>query len=104
MNLLHRPVESTGFRRQFDWLQIRYAGQLVLLMGAIRSIPLGICYAAFTGLGATGTALVGIAAYAEPITLVRCACLTVIVVAVMALKHSSPQSYELCGSAHSLRL
>jgi quaternary ammonium compound-resistance protein SugE len=60
---------------------------LLLLKRAMRTIPLSTCYAAFTGLGAAGTALVGIAAFGEPLTFVRCALLAIVVGAVAALKY-----------------
>ena len=60
---------------------------LLLLKRAMRSIPLSTCYAAFTGLGAAGTALVGIAAFGEPVTFIRCTLLLVVVGAVAALKY-----------------
>ncbi len=42
-----------------------------LLEYAARSIPMGTAYAVWTGIGALGTVLVGIAFYSEPLGLAR---------------------------------
>jgi len=53
---------------------------------AARSIPLGTAYAVWVGIGAVGTALIGIAWFREPTDLPRLALLAVLVGAIIGLK------------------
>jgi quaternary ammonium compound-resistance protein SugE len=57
-----------------------------LLAVAVRSLPVGTAYAVWTGIGTVGTALVGIAMLGEPATLVRLACIAMIVAGIVGLK------------------
>lgn len=57
-----------------------------LMTLAMRVIPLGTVYAVWTGIGAFGTALVGILAFGDPATPARIALIAAIVVAVAGLK------------------
>lgn len=57
-----------------------------LLAQAIKSIPLGLAYAIWTGIGAVGTAAVGIAAFGDPLGPVRAILLAVLVAAMVGLK------------------
>jgi quaternary ammonium compound-resistance protein SugE len=53
---------------------------------AIRTIPLGTAYAVWTGIGAAGTALIGMAFYNEPTTTLRLVFLAVLIGAIIGLK------------------
>ena len=57
-----------------------------LLALAVRSLPVGTAYAVWTGIGTVGTALVGIAFLDEPATLLRLACIALIVAGIAGLK------------------
>lgn len=57
-----------------------------MLTLAMRHITLGTAYAVWTGIGAFGTALVGIVAFGDPVTTARVALILVIVGAVVGLK------------------
>ena len=57
-----------------------------LLGLSIRTLPLGTAYAVWTGIGAVGTAIVGIVLFREPATVARIACLTLIVLGVGGLR------------------
>jgi quaternary ammonium compound-resistance protein SugE len=57
-----------------------------LLAVAVRSLPVGTAYAVWTGIGTVGTALVGIAMLGEPATLVRLACIALILAGIAGLK------------------
>jgi quaternary ammonium compound-resistance protein SugE len=57
-----------------------------LLAVAVRSLPVGTAYAVWTGIGTVGTALVGIAVLGEPATLVRLACIGLILAGIAGLK------------------
>jgi quaternary ammonium compound-resistance protein SugE len=57
-----------------------------LLSLALRSLPVGTAYAVWTGIGAAGTALVGIVYLGEPATALRLACIALIVTGVIGLR------------------
>ncbi len=63
---------------------------LVLSMGglayALREIPVGTGYAVWVGIGAVGTALVGMVALGESASLPRILCLLLVVAGVVGLK------------------
>jgi len=56
------------------------------LAQALKSIPLGTGYAVWTGIGAAGTALLGIALFSETATPARLACIGLIVAGIIGLK------------------
>lgn len=64
------------------------AASMLLLAVAVRSIPIGSGYAVWTGIGAAGTAVVGMALLGEPVTLVRIGCLALIIAGIIGLKLS----------------
>ncbi|PIB95453.1 quaternary ammonium compound efflux SMR transporter SugE [Caulobacter sp. X] len=68
---------------------------LVLSMGllgwSVKTLPLGAAYAVWTGVGAVGTAIVGIVLFKEPATAARLVCLGLIVAGILGLKLFSPQ-------------
>jgi quaternary ammonium compound-resistance protein SugE len=53
---------------------------------ALRTIPVGTGYAVWTGIGAVGTAILGIALFSEPATAARLACIGLIVAGILGLK------------------
>jgi quaternary ammonium compound-resistance protein SugE len=53
---------------------------------ALRSIPVGTGYAVWVGIGAVGTALVGMIWLREPVTVGRLLCLLLVVAGVAGLK------------------
>lgn len=63
---------------------------VVLLGRAAKSIPIGTAYAVWTGIGAIGTASIGIYFFGEPRTALRLACMTLIVAGIIGLKLFSP--------------
>jgi quaternary ammonium compound-resistance protein SugE len=58
---------------------------MVLLAKAVQELPIGTAYAVWTGIGAVGTAVVGLAVFDEPATIARVGFITVIVVGVVGL-------------------
>jgi len=58
----------------------------ILLASALKSIPVGTAYAVWTGIGAAGTALVGMLVLGEPRTALRLFCIFLIVAGVVGLK------------------
>ena len=59
---------------------------MTLLELATRSIQMGMAYAIWTGIGALGTVLVGIALYGEPAAPVRIALIFGVVLCIAGLK------------------
>lgn len=60
------------------------------LAKAMHSIPIGTGYAIWTGIGAFGTAVLGIALLGEPATPARLICLALILSGIIGLMFSSP--------------
>jgi quaternary ammonium compound-resistance protein SugE len=79
---------SDGFTRL--WPSLLFVGfgaaSLGLLNLAVRDLPIGTAYAVWTGIGAAGTALVGVAFLGEPGDVARLACIGLIVAAVVGLQ------------------
>ena len=60
------------------------------LARALKVIPVGTGYAVWTGIGATGTALLGLVLFGESAAPARVVCITVIVAGIIGLKLTSP--------------
>jgi quaternary ammonium compound-resistance protein SugE len=61
----------------------------VFLSRALKTIPVGTGYAVWTGIGAAGTAILGIVLFHEPRELPRILCLVLIVAGIIGLKLTS---------------
>ena len=59
---------------------------LWLLALALKGIPVGTGYAVWTGIGAVGTAILGIALFGEAASAARIACIGLIVAGIFGLK------------------
>jgi quaternary ammonium compound-resistance protein SugE len=59
---------------------------VVLLGLALKTLPVGTAYAVWTGIGTVGTALLGIWLLGDPATLLRLACIGLIVAGIVGLK------------------
>jgi quaternary ammonium compound-resistance protein SugE len=59
---------------------------VVFLAWALKTIPVGTGYAVWTGIGAVGTAILGIILFAEPATAARIGCIALIVAGIIGLK------------------
>ncbi|OLC43457.1 MAG: QacE family quaternary ammonium compound efflux SMR transporter [Nitrospirae bacterium 13_1_20CM_2_62_14] len=62
----------------------------LFLAESLKSIPVGTGYAVWTGIGAAGTAVMGMILFDESRDLVRILCILTIVAAIAGLKLSSP--------------
>jgi quaternary ammonium compound-resistance protein SugE len=60
----------------------------IFLLLSLRTIPMGTAYAVWTGLGAIGTFLIGLAAFNEPATAARLMCVGLIAAGILGLKVS----------------
>lgn len=57
-----------------------------LLAQAARHLPIGTAYAVWTGIGAVGTAALGMFLFDEPRTVLRLTCIVLIVAGIVGLK------------------
>ncbi|HEX7923363.1 MAG TPA: quaternary ammonium compound efflux SMR transporter SugE [Bradyrhizobium sp.] len=62
------------------------AGSVILLGIALKTLPIGTAYAVWTGIGAVGTAALGIILLGEPATAMRLASIGLIVSGIVGLK------------------
>jgi quaternary ammonium compound-resistance protein SugE len=83
--------QTDGFTRTLPTagFAVSAAGSLVLLALALRALPVGTAYAVWTGIGAVGTAAMGIFFMAEPATATRVASVGAIVVGIVGLRVSA---------------
>jgi quaternary ammonium compound-resistance protein SugE len=83
---------TEGFTRL--WPTVATLGAMAismyLLALAARVLPIGTAYAVWTGLGAAGTAILGMMLFHEPANVARLLCLAMIVGGVAGLKLVSP--------------
>lgn len=63
---------------------------VVLLGVAMKSLPVGTSYAVWVGVGAVGTAILGMVLFGEPATVARLASLGLIVAGIIGLKLATP--------------
>ena len=83
---------TEGFTRLWPsvWTLLAMAASFLLLSNALKTIPLGTGYAVWTGIGAVGTALIGILVLGEPKDAGRLIALGAIIGGIVGLKLASP--------------
>jgi quaternary ammonium compound-resistance protein SugE len=81
-----KPTE--GFTRLWPTVVslVLMCAAVYLLTIAVRSLPIGTAYAVFTGIGAAGTVIVGMAFAGDPVTFARIGPIALIVSGVVLLK------------------
>jgi len=79
---------SDGFtKHHFTAITLVAAALSFWLLGlALRQLPVGTAYAVWTGIGAAGAAVLGIALFGESLTLARIGCIALIVCGILGLK------------------
>jgi quaternary ammonium compound-resistance protein SugE len=79
---------TDGFTRLLPsvWTLASMILSIVLLGLALRTLPVGTAYAVWTGIGAVGTAALGIYLFAEPATVARLVCIGLILSGIIGLK------------------
>jgi quaternary ammonium compound-resistance protein SugE len=84
---------TEGFTRLWPsvWTLAALAVSMALLALAVRELPIGTAYAVWTGIGAVGTALLGILLFGEPRDLPRLLCIALILAGLLGLKLVSPR-------------
>ena len=82
---------TEGFSKLWPslWTLCAMIASFALLAVALKSIPVGTGYAVWTGIGAAGTALVGMLFLGESRELLRILCLVLIIAGVVGLKFAS---------------
>jgi quaternary ammonium compound-resistance protein SugE len=78
---------SEGFSKPGPTLATAVAivASIILLSQAVKELPIGTAYAVWTGIGAVGTASLGIVLFDEPASLVRVGFIGLIVVGIVGL-------------------
>lgn len=79
---LSKPVPTLG-------TVVALVISMVLLAKAIEDLPIGTAYAVWTGIGAVGTASLGVILFDEPATLTRTLCIGLIVAGIVGLHLAS---------------
>jgi quaternary ammonium compound-resistance protein SugE len=79
---------TEGFSRLWPsvWTILAMVLSLFLLSHALKSLPIGTAYAVWTGIGAFGTAVLGIVLFGEPATAARLISIGLIVSGIIGLK------------------
>jgi quaternary ammonium compound-resistance protein SugE len=79
---------TDGFTRLLPslWTLTSMILSIVLLGIALKTLPVGTAYAVWTGIGAVGTAALGIYLFNEPATALRLMCIGLIVSGIIGLK------------------
>jgi quaternary ammonium compound-resistance protein SugE len=79
---------TEGFTRLWPSIGVgtAMAASMFLLALAARGLPIGTAYAVWTGIGAAGTAILGIILFHESASAARLVCLALIVTGVVGLK------------------
>jgi quaternary ammonium compound-resistance protein SugE len=79
---LSKPVPTAG-------TVLALVVSMVLLAKTVENLPVGTAYAVWTGIGAVGTAALGVVLFDEPVSLARITFISVIVVGIVGLHLSS---------------
>lgn len=83
---------TEGFTKLWPTLifMVCIALSFLLLNKSLKDIPIGTAYAVWTGIGAAGTALIGIIVYKEPATALRLFFIATLVASIIGLKYATP--------------
>jgi len=85
---------SDGFtKHHFTAITLVAAALSFWLLGlALRQLPVGTAYAVWTGVGAVGAAVLGIALFGESPSILRIGCIALIVLGILGLKFLGGES------------
>src|SRR4029079_16713482 len=79
------------------WPSVATIGAMIVSFGllsvALKTIPVGTGYAVWTGIGAAGTAIIGMVFLGESRETLRIVCLVLIVAGVVGLKFASASEH-----------
>ncbi|PWG79412.1 DMT family transporter [Pararcticibacter amylolyticus] len=82
-------VKETSGAEMYWWFTgflVSLIISMLLLMKATQTLPIGTAYAVWTGIGAVGTALVGILIFKEPATFLRLFFIATLIGSIVGLK------------------
>ncbi|MBZ5488374.1 quaternary ammonium compound efflux SMR transporter SugE [Halomonas aquamarina] len=81
---------SEGFTKLWPtaWTVFSLAASFLLLGLALKTLPVGTAYAIWVGIGAVGTAVLGIVLFGESVGVLKLVSLTLIVAGLVGLKLS----------------
>lgn len=68
---------------------VALVGSMYLLSVAVRDLPIGTAYAVWVGIGAAGTAILGMVVLNEPVSPVRLFFMVLLGIAILGLKFST---------------
>lgn len=82
---------TNGFTRLLPSMLtiLALAGSMLLLAKAAQALPIGTAYAIWVGIGALGTAILGIVLFHEPVTLFRMLFLALLLLSIIGLKYTA---------------
>jgi quaternary ammonium compound-resistance protein SugE len=88
---LGKAKASTGMEMYFWYAAFLFSlvASMLLLMKATQTLPIGTAYAVWTGIGAVGTALMGIFVFNEPANAWRLFFITTLIGSIVGLKAMS---------------
>ena len=96
---------SEGFSR--FWISVATVIGMIasfyFLALALRSLPLGVAYTVWTGIGAVGTVLVGVLLFEESRDPLKLICIAVIIAGIVGLKLATTTNPEPQARDHSLK-
>jgi len=84
------PEDAPWFAQAVVYIAL--IASFILLSDAMKQLPAGTAYAVWTGIGATGVAILGMLFFREPVTLLRCAFIALIVVGIIGLRFSGDRA------------
>jgi quaternary ammonium compound-resistance protein SugE len=82
---------SNGFTKIWPSIGFLFfaAGSFSLLSWSLKALPVGTAYAVWTGIGAAGTAILGMVLFKDPVSIARITAIAFIVAGVILLNFSS---------------
>lgn len=86
--MINKYNQSRGWRPLLLMI-LGFGASFVLLSIAMVTLPMGTAYAIWTGIGASGGAILGMALYNEPRSLLRILCIAMVLGAAIGLKLAS---------------
>lgn len=85
---LGKAKDAIGYE-MYAWyvgFLIALTASMLLLIKATQTIPIGIAYAVWTGIGAFGTVIVSFLVFKEPVTFLKVLFLTTLIGSIIGLK------------------
>jgi len=85
---------ADGFTRLWPsvWTLCTMALSIFFLSRAVQTLPIGTAYAVWTGIGAVGTAILGMILFDDPRQALRFVCIGLIVAGIVGLKLLSSEA------------